>query len=286
MSQVRKKLLYIYIELGESNLVHGISVFYRDRPVKNENYYIGLARFTKKMAFCCTKTDPYGSIVKGMEVNRGLSMKKTSGFSTMELLVVVMIIMIVAAISIPNLRSALTIYRVKSSAEGLAVQINSARQQAINEGRPIMVFFDPTNARIFVDKNRNGIPDGVNSPDVQNGRTEVEEYNFSTGIVMQTFGGGSCYQIPIRIPGTVDNVPAPPGWLGISDYSTWRALVFDSRGELQLLYRQNNTLCITSSLSQNPAGAFLVYCRPGTGVSPIKFTVSVSLRGGVSVLTF
>lgn len=221
-----------------------------------------------------------------MEVVGGLSMKKTAGFSTMELLVVVMIIMIVAAISIPNLRSALTIYRVKSSAEGLAVQINAARQQAINEGRPILVFFDPTNARIFVDRNRNGIPEGVNNPDVQAGRAQVEEYSFSTGITMQTFGGGSCYQVPTRIPGTVDLVPAPPTDLGISNYNNWRSLVFDSRGELQLLYRQNNTSCITNSLSQNPAGAFLVYCRPGTAGTAVRFTVSVSLRGGVSVLTF
>lgn len=213
-------------------------------------------------------------------------MKKTPGFSTMELLVVVMIIMIVAAISIPNLRSALTIYRVKSSAEGLAVQINAARQQAINEGRPIMIFFDPTNARMYVDRNRNGIPEGVNSPDVRNGRAQVEEYSFSTGIAMQVFGGGNCYQVPTRIPGTVDLVPSPPSEVGVANYNNWRALVFDSRGELQLLYRQNNTTCITSSLSQNPSGAFLIYCRPATTGATVKFTVSVSLRGGVSVLTF
>ncbi len=213
-------------------------------------------------------------------------MKKTPGFSTMELLVVVMIIMIVAAISIPNLRSALTIYRVKSSAEGLAVQINAARQQAINEGRPITIFFDPTNARMYVDKNRNGIPEGTTNPDVRAGRSQIEEYNFSTGIGMQVFGGGSCYQIPTRIPGTVDLVPPPPSELGVSDYGSWRALVFDSRGELQLLYRQNNSLCITNSLTQNPSGAFLIYCRPNTTGATVRFTVSVSLRGGVSVLTF
>lgn len=216
-------------------------------------------------------------------------MKKHFGFSAIELLVVILIVFVIAVISLPNLGRMLSIYRVKGSAEGLAAQLNSARQQAIGQGRPIIIFIDPSNSRIFIDLNRNGIPEGFDSPSVANRSAFNEEYRLAPSISLTLGGGSSCFAVPATFPNTSANLPtvssAAPE-LGISDYTSagWKAVIYDSRGELQLGYRQSNNSCINTNLSSNPAGAVVISCKQL--VQNIKFTVSISLRGGVSVLTF
>ncbi|MBK7992503.1 MAG: prepilin-type N-terminal cleavage/methylation domain-containing protein [Blastocatellia bacterium] len=216
-------------------------------------------------------------------------MKKHSGFSAVELLVVVIIIFIIAVISLPNLSRMLSIYRVKGSAEGLAAQLNSARQQAIGQGRPIIIFVDPSNSRIFLDLNRNGIPEGFDSPSVVNRSAFNEEYRLAPSISLVFGGGSSCFSVPASFPNTTTSLPAVASAapeLGISNYTSagWKAIVYDSRGELQLGFRQTNNTCINTNLSSSPAGAVVISCKQL--VQNIKFTVSIALRGGVSVLTF
>jgi hypothetical protein len=76
----------------------------------------------------------------------------------------------------------------------------------------------------------------------------------------------------------------PPSNLGISDYTGWRSIVYDSRGELQSQYKTDFSADITSNLGQNPTGAILLKCKDSAGT--ITFTISISLRGNVSVITY
>lgn len=220
-----------------------------------------------------------------------------NGFSAIELLVVVTIVLILAAVTIPNLARVLSIYRVKGSAEGIAAQLNLARQQAIGQGRPIAVFFDPSNSRIFVDLNRNGVPDGVKNARVRNRSANNEEYNLPPSITLSVGGGTGCFSVPSfisRVSNPVDGnntIPAPNNALaapelGIANYNGWFIVVFDSRGELQLEYRTTggNSTCITNSLAGNPSGAVVVRCKQVS--KNIQFSLAMSLRGGVSVLTY
>jgi prepilin-type N-terminal cleavage/methylation domain-containing protein len=226
-------------------------------------------------------------------------MKKKNGFSSVELLIVITIILILAAVTIPNLARILSIYRVKGAAEGMAAQLNLARQQAIGQGKPIAIFFDPSNSRMFVDLNRNGVPDGVKNTRVINRGTNNEEYNLPPSVTISANGGTSCFPVPSTIRGvshpdpdtsipentilTPNRTAAAPE-LGIANYNGWFVVVYDSRGELQLDYRTNNSSCITSNLAGNPAGAVVISCRQIS--KNIKFSLSLSLRGSVSVLTY
>lgn len=224
-------------------------------------------------------------------------MAKKNGFSLLELLVVIVIIFILAAITVPNLVRTLSIYRVKGSAEGLASQLNLARQQAIGQGRPIAVFIDPSNSKIYVDLNRNGVPEGARNTRVINRSTINEEYILPPSITL-SLGGAGCFSVPSNIRGVInpntmatdpsvilapnDSLAAPE--LGIANYNNWNVIIFDSRGELQLEYRQGNTICMNNNLGSNPSGAVLISCKQVR--QNIKFTLSISLRGGVSVLTY
>lgn len=225
-------------------------------------------------------------------------MRKRNGFSAIELLVVITVVLILAAVTIPNLARVLSIYRVKGSAEGIAAQLNLARQQAIGQGRPIAIFFDPSNSRMFVDINRNGVPDGVKSARVLNRSANNEEYNLPASITISASGGTGCFSVPSSIRGVVNpvdqtsTIPSPNNTLaapelGITSYATsgWFVVVFDSRGELQLEYRTGaNSTCVSNNLAGNPSGGVVIRCKQVT--QNIQFSLTVSLRGGVSVLTY
>lgn len=224
-------------------------------------------------------------------------MRKKNGFSAIELLAVITIVLILAAITIPNLARVLSIYRVKASAEGLAAQLNLARQQAIGQGRPIAIFIDPANSRAFVDLNRNGVPDGVKNARVRSRVAYNEEYNLPPSITIAVSGGSGCFAVPSTIRGVSNPAPmdgsttilAPNNTnaapeLGIATYNGWFVIVYDSRGELQLEYRQAYNSCINSNLAGNPSGAVVIRCKQVS--KNIQFSLALSLRGGVSVVTY
>ena len=68
----------------------------------------------------------------------------SSGFTLLELTVVVMIGMVVTTISVPMTKNALKTYRLKTAASSISGAIQSARYQAIMRGYHYNITFNPT----------------------------------------------------------------------------------------------------------------------------------------------
>ena len=94
--------------------------------------------------------------------------RKTRGFSLVELMVVVGIALVVMAIAIPNIMTAISDYRLRSAASNLAALFQSARMKAIHDNRYYAVrYATVSGAKIaFVDVNNNNTFDNA-EPNVQ-----------------------------------------------------------------------------------------------------------------------
>lgn len=72
------------------------------------------------------------------------------GFSIIELLIIVCLVMIIAAIAIPTTRSAMATYQLDAAVDSVTGAIQSARYQAIMHGYPYQVDFNSANQQIQV----------------------------------------------------------------------------------------------------------------------------------------
>ncbi len=70
-------------------------------------------------------------------------MRKYSGFTLIELMVVIAIILILAGITVPNLIAWLPKYRLNRAANDIQSMIQNARLRAIKENTRVVILFDP-----------------------------------------------------------------------------------------------------------------------------------------------
>jgi len=86
--------------------------------------------------------------------------RRMGGFSIIELVIVIAIMSIVAAIAVPSIQSSVQLYRLRSAASSVQGVIQTTRYQAISSGYPFAVVFskanstyqvqsDPTNTNTF-----------------------------------------------------------------------------------------------------------------------------------------
>jgi len=78
-------------------------------------------------------------------------MKKSKGFSLVELMIVVAVIGIMATIIAPNLVSGLPTYRIKAAVRDSISQFRKARSTAIKEKRNVFISFDAEEQIFLVD---------------------------------------------------------------------------------------------------------------------------------------
>ena len=89
-------------------------------------------------------------------------MKKNSGFTLMEMMVVIAIIGITAAIAIPNVISYLPKHRLNGGARDVYSAMQYARLKAVKEKTPVSIIFNigTDSFTVFDDSNGNGTIDG------------------------------------------------------------------------------------------------------------------------------
>ena len=93
-------------------------------------------------------------------------MRRNSGFSLYELMVVIAIIAILAAVTTPSFMSWLTAHRLRGASINLIADMEMAKIRAIRENTFVAVQFGTNQYRIFVD---NGSGGGVAGDWIQNG---------------------------------------------------------------------------------------------------------------------
>jgi type IV fimbrial biogenesis protein FimT len=109
--------------------------------------------------------------------------KSVSGFTLIEVMIVIAIMGILAAIAAPNFRNYMTQSRLKGAARQVMSDLMLARMQAVTKNNEVKVFFnaDGKNYTILDDTNNNGHYDGDPETEVtKNIQTDYNDVSFSS----------------------------------------------------------------------------------------------------------
>jgi Tfp pilus assembly protein FimT len=183
---------------------------------------------------------------------------RTTGFSLLELLIVVFVVMVVAGIAIPNILAAVANVRLRASAGDLAGLMQQARILAAKNNTTYAILYGTRNgARIaYVDLNGNGSFD-TNEPLMEFSGTTVP----ASGTPSGSGGQPSAYVLV--------------GDTGSSSYDNTNTLGYTGRG-LPCNYDTTTTPATCST----PPAKYFVYYMSDTRVGGSGWAAVVVTKGG------
>jgi len=168
--------------------------------------------------------------------SRCLTAKKSSGFSSTELLIVVGLILIVTVMSIPSLRRTLEAYRGSAAVHGIAGQLALSRMRAAS---------DFTRAKLVIDTTN---------------RTYVRQVMTDKTLGTYATEGGTQY-LPQGVSFGFGSITSPAG--GQTSISQTTEIIFNSRG---IPVDSGGTPIPTDAIYlNNNAGAYYVVSVNPTG---------------------
>jgi type II secretory pathway pseudopilin PulG len=189
------------------------------------------------------------------------------GFSLIEVLIVVFVVMIVAAIVIPNVLLAVSNIRLRASAGDLAGLMQQARITATKNNATYVILYGTRNGAniAFLDLNNNGVWDG---------NVNINGVNTSEPLIQ--FSGTT---VPASgAPSGSAGQPSPyvlAGDTGTGSYDNTNTLAYTGRG-LPCNYDTTTTPVTCST----PAAKYFVYYLADTRVGGAGWAAVVVTKGG------
>ena len=177
------------------------------------------------------------------------SRSRTAGFSLVELLIVIAIAFIIAAVGIPQALGAYRTYKLNNAATEVAGILKFTRLEAIRQNKPVTCRGQAVagGTRIWVDEPAPGLPNG-------NLAADPTEDQILLGSVGDTVAVGG-----------VPNLAAIAGNLGVAgftDATAGNGIQFDQRGAV------------------NPVGVFYIICIQNTAVPTAGYRAVIVMPSG------
>ena len=165
-------------------------------------------------------------------------MRKDSGFTLIELIVVVAIVAVLAGAAIPNFISWLPGHRLRSGLDDLNTAFQLAKLQAIRENGPVVVRFDTANdsAIVFLDDGA-GNPANADNQLLNANERVFKRIEMPAGIDIQDF------------PGTSTSFNGQP-WFG---YTGRGFLLLSNTGTVRLVNSRGAGGGIAININGNPS---------------------------------
>ena len=156
---------------------------------------------------------------------------QSSGFTLVELMIVVAIVGIIALIAGPNMVTGLPASRVRSAARDTVAQLRKARAVALRDNRQVVIVFDLTAGTSTVD----GVP-------FPRGGTLTSTYGsgvrYGFGSATQAIDGGALPGRPVSFAGTAPTLAFTPQGLAVDSAGTPNA------GQVYLTNNRNDAWCV------------------------------------------
>lgn len=115
------------------------------------------------------------------------SRERQHGFSAIELVVVIAIILVIAAVALPNMVEAMRGYRLNIAAQALEQQLNRCRQEAVRQNQPVSIKVQAHISQIDLN-HINGYADDQTDATISDDAT-VSSTNPADGVVTFTSRG-------------------------------------------------------------------------------------------------